>query len=130
VAAGVDSAYTEPMKRWAKLVACFLIAWLPLLGYPAQVALCPEMSSPVMHPEVQASDMSDMAAHSHDAKARVMRTRPGCHSSLGGLACGAPILPATHTTAVVPSSPVYRAVSRVLVEQFIPELPAPPPRSI
>jgi hypothetical protein len=126
----VNSAYTKRMKFWAKLVASFLVAWLPLLGYPAQLALCPEMSPAVMHPAMQVSDMPDMAAHLHDAKAHVMKKRPGCYSSLGGLACGVPVLPATHTTAVMPSSPVYRAVSRIFVEQFIPELPAPPPRSL
>jgi hypothetical protein len=42
------------MKFWAKLVACLLIAWLPLLGYPAQVALCPEMSPSTMQSQMKA----------------------------------------------------------------------------
>jgi hypothetical protein len=129
------SAYTEMMKYWVKFVACFLIAWLPLLGYPAQVAFCPQMLSPAaqlqMHAsQMHSSHMSDAVPCSGDTHAPAGKPLAACHGMLGSLACGVPVIPTAYATAVVPSSPVYRAITRVLVEQFIPELPAPPPRSL
>ena len=124
------SAYTEMMKYWVKFVACFLIAWLPLLGYPAQVAFCPQMSSPAAQSQMHASHMSDAVPCSGDTHAPAGKPLAACHGMLGSLACGVPVIPTAYATAVVPSSPVYRAIARVLVEQFIPELPAPPPRSL
>jgi hypothetical protein len=126
----IRSAYTEMMKSWVKFVACFLIAWLPLLGYPAQVAFCPQMSSPAAQSQMHASHMSDVVPCSGDTHALAGKPLAACHGMLGSLACGVPVIPTAYATAVVPSSPVYRAITRVLVEQFIPELPAPPPRSL
>ncbi len=124
------------MKLWVKLVACFLIAWLPLLGYPAQMSLCPQMESmttsmPSEQQQTHAAHVSDMTAacgqvaNHHAANANVP-----CQGSIGGLVCGMPAIPMTHTVMVVPSSPVYRAVASPFAKQFIPELPAPPPRSL
>jgi len=118
------------MKVWAKLVACFLIAWLPVLGYPAQAALCPTVSSVTAHRQMQASHVSDMVTCEHGARHHTMNPPPGCHGGMGGLVCGAPAIPVTYAVMVVSSSPVYRAVARTFAEQFIPELPAPPPRSL
>lgn len=123
------ATYTEMMKFWAKLVACLLIAWLPLLGYPAQVALCPEMSS-TMQSQMKTLHTPGMVACAQDVRAHVMGSQPTCHGSLSGLACGMAVIPTTHKTAVVISSPVYRATNLILIPQFIPELPAPPPRSL
>jgi hypothetical protein len=117
------------MKFWVKLVACLLIAWLPLLGYPAQVALCPEMSSSTMQSQMKAHTPG-MASCAQDTRAHVMGSHPACHGGLSGLGCGMAVIPTTHKTAVVTSSPVYRATHLILMPQFIPELPAPPPRSL
>jgi hypothetical protein len=124
------TTYTEMMKFWVKLVACLLIAWLPLLGYPAQVALCPEMSSSTMQSQMKAPHTPGMVACAQDASAHVTGSQPACHGSLSGLACGMAVIPTTYKTAVVTSSPVYRATHLILIPQFIPELPAPPPRSL
>ncbi|MGP8438635.1 hypothetical protein ACT2FY_43055 [Paraburkholderia fungorum] len=118
------------MKVWAKLVACFLIAWLPLLGYPAQAALCPAMSSTARHQPTHASHVSDMVACEQRANHHTVTAQPVCHGNMGGVVCGAPAIPVTYAFITVPSSSVYRAVVRSLTEQFIPELPAPPPRSL
>lgn len=118
------------MKFWAKLVACLLIAWLPLLGYPAQVAFCPEMSSSTMQSQMKAPHTSGMASCAQVTRAHVTGSQPACHGSLSGLACGMAVIPTTYKTAVVTSSPVYRATNLILMPQFIPELPAPPPRSL
>lgn len=119
------------MRVCVKLIACFLIAWLPLLGYPVQMTLCPAMSSIAtshqhtysMHPVDKAGCMQNSNHHSVNAQ-------PACHGSMGGTVCGMAAIPMTHAVMVVPSSPVYRAVAQSLAEQFIPELPAPPPRSL
>ncbi|MFM0367656.1 hypothetical protein, partial [Paraburkholderia sediminicola] len=115
--------YTEMMKFWTKLVACLLIAWLPLLGYPAQVAFCPEISSSTMQSQMKAPHTPGMVACAQDARAHVTGSQPACHGSLSGLACGMAAIPTTHKTAVVTSSPVYRAIHLILIPQFIPELP-------
>jgi hypothetical protein len=116
------------MKVWTKLVACFLVAWLPLLGYPVQAAFCPAVSSVTAHQQMQASHVSDMVACEQGAKHRTMNAQPACQGSVGGLVCGAPAIPVTYAVMVVPSSPIYGAVAHTFAEQFIPELPAPPPR--
>jgi hypothetical protein len=118
------------MKFWVKLVACLLIAWLPFLGYPAQVALCPEMSSSTMQSQMKAPHTPGMVACAQDARAHVTGSQPACHGSLSGVGCGMAAIPTTHMMAVVTSSPVYRATNLILIPQFIPELPAPPPRSL
>lgn len=124
------SAYTKFMKVWAKFVACFLIAWLPLLGYPAQAALCPAAASMSVHQQVKTSHASGMVACEQGAKNHAMNAQLACHGGMGGTVCGVPAIPVTYAVIVVPSSPVYRAIARTFAEQFIPELPAPPPRSL
>ncbi|MET3243421.1 hypothetical protein ABIE53_000166 [Burkholderia sp. OAS925] len=120
------------MKIWAKLVACFLIAWMPFLGYPAQAALCPAMSPAAVaaHQDMQASHASSLAACEQGSMHQTVHTQPACHGGIGGAVCGAAVIPVTYTSITVPSSPVYQAVVHSLTEQFIPELPAPPPRSL
>ncbi|MCG5078527.1 hypothetical protein [Paraburkholderia tagetis] len=117
------------MKIWAKLVACFLIAWMPFLGYPAQAAFCPAMSSVVAaHQDMQTSHISSLAACEQGSRHQSVHTQPACHGGMGGAVCGVPVIPERYTVINVPSSPVYRAVVHCLTAQFIPELPAPPPR--
>jgi hypothetical protein len=123
------SAYTEFMKLWTKLVGCFLIAWLPVLGYPAQAAFYPVTSSVAAHQQLKASHLSNMVTCEQGADHRTMRGQPVCHCSMGSLVCGVPAIPVTYAVMVVPSSPVYEAIAHTFAEQFIPELPAPPPRS-
>ncbi|WP_080434786.1 hypothetical protein [Burkholderia ubonensis] len=120
------------MKFWVKIAACFLIAWLPMLGYPAQAAFCPEMlSMPAPQHHMKAGDAPEAAGLTGGAKhPGIGAHQPACHGNMGGVACGMPAILVSHTVAFAPSSPVYRAIARILREQFIPELPAPPPRSL
>lgn len=120
------------MKFWVKLVACFLIAWLPMLGYPAPAALCPEMSS------MPAAQHHMKAAGAIEATGCMSGTmHPGtadhpsaCHAGMGSAVCGMLAIPMSHRVAIVLSTPDYRAITPILSKQFIPELPAPPPRSL
>lgn len=121
------------MKFWARIVACSLIAWLPMLGYPAQVMSCPEMASmPAMQRHANTADSPAMtgcapAAKHHAANAPA----PACHGNMGGgAACSMPAIPVSHTVVFAPATPIYRAIAHAFGEQFIPELPAPPPRSL
>jgi hypothetical protein len=120
------------MKFWGRIIACFLIAWLPMLGYPAQAVACPEMSTmPVVQHHVKAGDSSGpmgcmTAAKHHAASAQ----SPACHGNMGSVVCGMPAIPVSHLIVFDPSTPVYRAIADTFGEQFIPELPAPPPRSL
>jgi hypothetical protein len=123
------SAYTEPMKFWTKFVARFLVAWLPLLGFTAQAGACPEMASSGMSPSVSASPMAGMAPGAQQAPTQATKVASVCHSP-GGLSCGMAVLPATHATLAIPSSPVYRATTPFLVGQFVPEPLQPPPRTL
>jgi len=125
-----DSAYTEAMKFWTKFIACFLVAWLPLLGYSAQAGVCPEMTSSGMPRPVNVSPMMSTVSSVQKAPAHGAMTAPACHSP-GSLSCGVPVLPTMHATLDIPSSsPVYRATVALLAEQFVPEPLQPPPRTL
>ncbi|MGU2420457.1 hypothetical protein [Burkholderia cenocepacia] len=120
------------MKFWVRIVACFMIAWLPMLGYPARAVSCPEMSSmPAMQHHLKTPDSSAMTgcllAEKHHA---VSAQSSACHGTMGGTACSMPAIPVSHAVVFARFTPVYRAIAHNLVEQFIPELPAPPPRSL
>ncbi len=119
------------MNFWTRFVACFLIAWLPLLGYTAQAGACPGMMSSGVSRPAGASSMTGMAPAPDAQKAA---THAGgapsvCHGS-GGLSCGAAIVPATYAAPDIPSLPVYRATIPLLFGQFIPEPLQPPPRTL
>ncbi|WP_272544885.1 hypothetical protein PPH94_019460 [Burkholderia cepacia] len=118
------------MKRWARFVACFLIAWLPMLGYPAQAASCPEMSSMLpMERQAKAPDFSATTGCATVAKHQAAGTQASaCHGNMGGAACGMHAIPVSHAFVFTPVSAVYLDIARNLDEQFIPDLPAPPPR--
>ncbi|WP_162067967.1 hypothetical protein [Burkholderia sp. THE68] len=117
------------MKFWVKLVACFLIAWLPLIGFPASATSCPEMTAMASR-EANVSNTSSPAPCAHDAKHNAMNAQHVCPGGVGGFLCGVPAIPMKYSVLVTPSSPVYRAVAPAFAEEFIPELPAPPPRSL
>ncbi|MFL9935735.1 hypothetical protein P0D88_43235 [Paraburkholderia sp. RL18-103-BIB-C] len=123
------SAYTESMKFWTRFVACFLIAWLPLLGYTAQAGACPEMTSSGMSRPAGVSSMTGMAPDAQKVSTHASGALLVCHGA-GGLSCGAAILPATHAALDIPSLPVYRATIPFLFGQFIPEPLQPPPRTL
>ncbi len=123
------SAYTEAMKFWTRFVACFLVAWLPLLGYTAQAGACPEMATSGMSRPVSASPMTGMAPGGQKASPQAARAVSVCHGA-GGLSCGMAVLPSTHAALDISSSPVYRATISFLVGQFIPEPLQPPPRTL
>lgn len=101
-----------------------------MLGYPAHAALCPVTSSVAAHQQVKASHVSNMVTCEQGTNHHTMNAQPACHGSMGGLVCGVAAIPVTYAVMVVPSSPVYGAVAHTFAEQFIPELPAPPPRSL
>ncbi|KVC81145.1 hypothetical protein BGV71_11495 [Burkholderia ubonensis] len=121
------------MKFWGKLVACFLIAWLPMLGYPAQAALCPEMTSmmpAVQHPMKAASAIETTGCTSGTMHVGTSAHPSACHAGMGSTVCGMLAIPMSHRVGIVLSTPDYRTITPFLAEQFIPELPAPPPRSL
>ena len=118
------------MKFWVKLIACFLIAWLPLAGYPASATPCPEMSDMTSHRQVSASHAPDPMSCAHDATHDVMNAQHVCPGGASGFLCGVPAIPVMYSILVTPSTPVYRAVAPAFAKEFIPELPAPPPRSL
>ncbi|WP_082247533.1 hypothetical protein [Burkholderia pseudomallei] len=119
------------MKFWVKLVACFLIVWLPMLGYPAQAALCPEMPSvPAVQHHVKATSTIEATGCTSGTKHRGTSDHPSaCHAGMGSAVCGMVAIPMSHRVGIVLSTPEYRAITPILSKQFIPELPAPPPRS-
>jgi hypothetical protein len=114
-----------------KLIACFLIAWLPILGYPAQAPACSGMSTamPSSH------DYQSMTAGSHDRKhdsaAPCVKLDGACQTGMNDLYCGAPgVLPSSHRAiAAMISLPEYRLVNHTLDAQFVPEPPQRPPQS-
>lgn len=118
------------MKFWAKFLACFLIAWLPWGGYAASATPCPEMSAMTAHQQASASVASDPIACAHDTTNNVVNAKHVCPGGAGDVLCGVPAIPVKYSIFVMPSSPVYRAVTPAFTEEFIPELPAPPPRSL
>ncbi|MCW3696671.1 hypothetical protein [Burkholderia cenocepacia] len=120
------------MNRWVKHVACFLIAWLPMLGYPAQAALCPEMSSvpAVQHHMKAASAIEATGCTSGTTHLGTGDHPSACHAGMGSAVCGMLAIPMSHTVGIAPSTTDYRAITPILAEQFIPELPAPPPRAL
>ncbi|OYD59897.1 UNVERIFIED_ORG: hypothetical protein BDU10_9187 [Burkholderia sp. CF145] len=117
------------MKCWTRFVACFLIAWLPLLGYTAQAGACPEMTSSGMSRPAGVSSMTGMAPDAQKASTHASGASSICHGS-GSLLCGMAVLPASHAALDIPSLHVYQATVPFLSAQFIPEPLQPPPRSL
>ena len=120
------------MKFWVRIIACFLIAWLPMLGYPAQAVMCPKMATtPVVQHQVEVGNSSEstgcMTAAKHHAASVQL---PACHGNMGSVVCGMPAILVSHLIVFVPAAPVYRAITPTFGEQFIPQLPEPPPRSL
>jgi hypothetical protein len=121
------------MKFLTKLIACLLIAWLPILGYSAQASLCSERStvvSPVHESQISVTGMSN---HTGATAASHLRTQTACHSGMGSFSCGMPCtpVPSHHISLAITSSlPTYRSVNRVLIVQFVPEPPQRPPQAL
>jgi hypothetical protein len=120
------------MKFLTKLIACFLIAWLPILGYPAQASLCSEMAPAVSPSHESPMSMTDMGDHADRTKAPVVKTQAGGHCSMGSHSCSMPwvLVSSLHVTVAITSLPVYRPMSRVLIAQFVPEPPQRPPQAL
>ncbi|WP_277050008.1 hypothetical protein [Caballeronia mineralivorans] len=120
------------MKLLTKLIACFLIAWLPILGYPAQASLCSAMAPAVSPSHESQMSMTDMGDHADRTKAPVVKTQAGGHCSMGSHSCSMPwvLVPSLHVTVAITSLPVYRPMSHVLIAQFIPEPPQRPPQAL
>lgn len=123
------SAYTDPMKFWSRFVACFLIAWLPLLGFTAQARTCPEMVSSSMSRPADVSSRTVIADSNQKETGHTMSAASVCHDP-GGLSCGVALPPAAPAAVDVPSSPVFRATIPLLIGQFVSEPLQPPPRTL
>lgn len=122
------------MKRAVKLVLCFLIAWLPLTGFAAQVLICPQVSSAMTasHTALHHSAVPHAAASAgatHLATAVSTMHQAGCHGSVGTTACTLAAI-SSHPVALVaaPSTPVYASFDVTSIPQYIPELPQRPPQ--
>lgn len=118
------------MRILVRLIACFLIAWLPMLGYPAQVTSCPQMSATGMQQSSCAVSMAGMKHHARASKISMSKLAPACHGCPGSSSCGMPFLISRRTDLAVSASPVYRDVSRALVAQFISAPPQRPPQAL
>ncbi|MFL9875950.1 hypothetical protein [Paraburkholderia megapolitana] len=121
------------MNFLTKLIACFLIAWLPILGYPAQAPACSGMStamSPSSSHEYQSMTGSEHD-HKHGSAAPCVKLDTVCQTGMNDLYCGVPgVLPSSHRTiAATTSLPEYRRVNHTLDAQFVPEPPQRPPQS-
>jgi hypothetical protein len=118
------------MEFLTKLIACFLIAGLPILGYPAQASLCSAMAPAVSPSHESQMSMTDMGDHADRTKAPVVKTQAGGHCSIGSHSCSMPwvLVPSLHVAVAITSLPVYRPMSHVLIAQFIPEPPQRPPQ--
>jgi hypothetical protein len=108
------------MKFLTKLIACFLIAWLPIVGFPAQAPLCFGMST-----EVSSHDLK------HNTKSPCVKQGTVCQAAMHSLCCDAPGVLASSYQAItsIISLPQYRLVNRALDAQFVPEPPQRPPHS-
>lgn len=116
------------MKFPSRRLAIVLIAWLPILGYPATGWTCPD-TTPMTGPQAQDTRramscvMHDTNTHNADAGA-VFRT------AMGGLSCGTAFIasmPLTLQLVTVPSP--YAPVSRVLATQYAPQPLQRPPQA-
>ncbi|WP_147408584.1 hypothetical protein [Paraburkholderia fungorum] len=123
------------MKHAAKLVLCFLIAWLPLTGFAAPVLVCPHVSSSMTgshtarhHPAMQQTS-SPAGATMHPHTAVLTMHQADCHGGMGSLACSLAAIPATPVAILVaPSTPIYASLDATIPPQFIPDLPQRPPQ--
>jgi hypothetical protein len=117
------------MKFLTKWIACFLIAWLPMLGYPAQASLCSEMTaaSPSHGRVMSVMHGSD---HAKTMKAPSVTKASACHGTLGSLACAAVALPSCQFVLASGTVSVFQSVSRTLIAQFDPEPPQHPPKAL
>jgi hypothetical protein len=119
------------MKFLIKLMACFLIAWLPLVGYSAQAPLCSDNTIAVSssHEHLSMTDGSDRLTGHTQAPCVDMQT--ACQTSTSSPCCGTlGMLALPHQfIAAMTLVPTYRPMSRVLNAQFVPEPPDRPPQA-
>jgi hypothetical protein len=122
----------QVMKSLAKLIACCLIAGLPILGYPAQASLCSEMSMAVSPSSESQISMSGMGDRTDGTKTPTVKMQMACQGGMGNLSCGMAYVPvpAYQVTAAITPLPVYRSVSHILIAQFVPEPPQRPPQTL
>ncbi|SOE68286.1 hypothetical protein SAMN05446635_3262 [Burkholderia sp. OK233] len=119
------------MEFLTKLIACFLIAWLPIVGYPAQAPVCSGMSTVVSSSHEYRSVTASSHDRKHDTKAPCVKLETACQADMNRLCCEAPgLLSSSHQAiAVMTSSSEYRLANHVLDAQFVPEPPQRPPQS-
>jgi hypothetical protein len=118
------------MKFLSKLIACFLIAWLPIIGYPAQAPVCSGMSTAVSSSHEYRSVTASTHDRKHDANTPCVKLETACQAGMNSLCCGAPgvLLSSHQAIAAMTSLPEYRLVNHALDAQFVPEPPQRPPQ--
>jgi hypothetical protein len=119
------------MKFLTKLIACFLIAWLPIVGFPAQAPLCFGMSKEVSSSHEYQSVTASSHDLKHNTKSPCVKQGTVCQAAMHSLCCDAPGVLASSYQAItsIISLPQYRLVNRALDAQFVPEPPQRPPHS-
>jgi hypothetical protein len=119
------------MNFLTKLIACFLIAWLPIIGYPAQAPTCSGKSAAVSSSHEYQSVTDGSHGRKHDTKAPCVKLETACQAGMNGLCCDVPgVLTSSHqVVAAITSLPEYRLVNHALDAQFVPEPPQRPPQS-
>jgi hypothetical protein len=104
------------MKFLIKLIASFLIVWLPIVGYPAQASVCFETSTAAFssHEHLALTSGSDRI---DDAKAPCAKMQTACQTGTYSACCGTlGILGSPHAfIAAMALAPSYRPMSRVLM---------------
>jgi hypothetical protein len=119
------------MNFLTKLIACFLIAGLPIIGYPAQAPVCSGMSTAVPSSHEYRSATASSHGPKHDTKAPCVKLETACQAGMNSLCCGTPgaLTSSHHAIAAMTSLPEYRLVNHALDAQFVPEPPQRPPQS-
>ncbi|EKS9800580.1 MULTISPECIES: hypothetical protein [Burkholderia] len=117
------------MKFLSRLVAIVLIAWLPILGYPATGSACPAMF-PVSDIQARHACNAQPCKMVHDTKTHIADASAACRTTMGGLSCGIVFMasvPLTFQPVAAPSP--YAPRNSVLITQYAPEPLQRPPRA-
>ena len=71
------------MKILIKLMACFLIAWLPIVGYPARASFRSENSTEVSLRHEHLSTAASSDSRIDDIKAPCAEAQTACQTGMG-----------------------------------------------
>ncbi len=116
------------MKFLSRLIAVVLIAWLPILGYPATGWVCPDMS-PATTVQRQ-HECRGPSCMTNDMKMHASNAGTACRAAMGGLSCGIPFVASAPLTLMSVTTPSpYAPVNHVLISQYAPEPLQRPPQA-